>query len=101
MIEPQVLAGAEPFYAENGKVGVLVSHGYTGNPQSMRYLAEGRITGLKVQKEDVVQSHPLFAPSNLCNSPTTTTTSQHSPSLYEPLHAQPWATSMSTRHQPN
>lgn len=41
MSEPQVLEGAEPYYAEGGKVGVLVSHGYTGSPQSMRYLAEG------------------------------------------------------------
>ncbi|MHB8598618.1 MAG: alpha/beta hydrolase [Ktedonobacteraceae bacterium] len=41
MTEPEILAGAEPFYAENGNIGVLVSHGFTGNPQSMRYLAEG------------------------------------------------------------
>src|SRR6266480_2736542 len=40
MDKTTVLQGAEPFYAENGKIGVLVSHGYTGNPQSMRYLAE-------------------------------------------------------------
>jgi carboxylesterase len=36
-----ILSGAEPFYKEGGKVGVLVSHGFTGSPQSMRYLAEG------------------------------------------------------------
>jgi carboxylesterase len=41
MVDVQVLAGAEPFYAEGGRVGVLVSHGYTGSPQSMRPLAEG------------------------------------------------------------
>ncbi len=41
MSEPNVLPGAEPFYTENGKIGVLVSHGYTGSPQSMRYYAEG------------------------------------------------------------
>lgn len=41
MNEPAVLPGAEPFYAENGKVGVLISHGYTGCPQSMRYYSEG------------------------------------------------------------
>jgi len=41
MDEITVLQGAEPFYVENGKVGVLISHGYTGSPQSMRYLAEG------------------------------------------------------------
>jgi len=41
MAEPQVFAGAEPFLVENGNIGVLVSHGFTGNPHSMRYLAEG------------------------------------------------------------
>jgi carboxylesterase len=41
MTDITIMAGAEPFYAENGNVGVLVSHGFTGNPQSMRYLAEG------------------------------------------------------------
>ncbi len=41
MSETNILPGAEPFYAENGKVGVLVSHGYTGSPQSMHYYAEG------------------------------------------------------------
>jgi len=41
MSTPEVLKGAEPFYAEGGPTGVLVSHGYTGSPQSMRYLAEG------------------------------------------------------------
>jgi carboxylesterase len=41
MAEQQVLAGAEPFYAQKGNVGVLISHGYTGCPQSMIYLAKG------------------------------------------------------------
>lgn len=41
MNEPTVLVGAEPFHTERGRVGVLVSHGYTGSPQSMRYYAEG------------------------------------------------------------
>ncbi len=40
MDETTVLQGAEPFYTEQGKTGVLVSHGFTGSPQSMRYLAE-------------------------------------------------------------
>jgi len=40
MSEPDILTGAEQFYVENGRVGVLISHGYTGNPQSMRYYAE-------------------------------------------------------------
>ncbi|MEB3751682.1 alpha/beta hydrolase [Geobacillus icigianus] len=35
-----VLPGAEPFYVENGPVGVLLSHGFTGTPHSMRPLAE-------------------------------------------------------------
>lgn len=35
-----VLAGAEPFSAAGGEHGVLVCHGFTGNPQSMRPLAE-------------------------------------------------------------
>ncbi|MDY7104122.1 MAG: alpha/beta fold hydrolase [Actinomycetota bacterium] len=36
----EVLRGAEPFSAEGGRVGVLVVHGFTGCPQSMRPLAE-------------------------------------------------------------
>jgi len=35
-----VLEGAEPFSAAGGPEGVLVLHGFTGNPQSMRPLAE-------------------------------------------------------------
>ncbi|XWN52289.1 alpha/beta fold hydrolase [Anoxybacillus flavithermus] len=35
-----VLSGAEPFYAENGPVGVLLVHGFIGTPHSMRPLAE-------------------------------------------------------------
>ena len=35
-----VLPGAEPFSAAGGEHGVLVCHGFTGNPQSMRPLAE-------------------------------------------------------------
>ncbi len=35
-----VLAGAEPFSAPGGPNGVLVVHGFTGSPQSMRPLAE-------------------------------------------------------------
>ena len=34
------MQGAEPWYAEGGSNGVLVLHGFTGNPQSMRPLAE-------------------------------------------------------------
>jgi carboxylesterase len=35
-----VLPGAEPWSAEGGPAGVLVVHGFTGSPQSMRGLAE-------------------------------------------------------------
>jgi carboxylesterase len=36
----EVLPGAEPFSAAGGPHGVLVLHGFTGTPQSMRSLAE-------------------------------------------------------------
>ncbi|MGD6900200.1 alpha/beta hydrolase [Bacillus infantis] len=35
-----VLNGAEPFYFEGGRTGILVSHGFTGSAQSMRPLGE-------------------------------------------------------------
>ena len=35
-----ILPGAEPFVFEGSDVGVLVLHGFTGSPQSMRYLGE-------------------------------------------------------------
>ncbi|MGO8875656.1 MAG: alpha/beta hydrolase [Acidimicrobiales bacterium] len=35
-----ILPGAEPFSATNGPNGILVLHGFTGNPGSMRPLAE-------------------------------------------------------------
>jgi carboxylesterase len=35
-----LIPGAEPFSASGGASGVLVLHGFTGNPQSMRPLAE-------------------------------------------------------------
>jgi len=35
-----VIPGAEPFSADGGPVGVLVLHGFTGNPSSVRGLAE-------------------------------------------------------------
>lgn len=40
MATPVILPGAEPFAADGGDVGVLLSHGFTGSPQSMRFLAE-------------------------------------------------------------
>jgi carboxylesterase len=36
----QVVAGAEPFSFEGGPAGVLLLHGFTGNPSSMRPLGE-------------------------------------------------------------
>ncbi|WP_369196173.1 alpha/beta hydrolase [Streptomyces djakartensis] len=35
-----VLAGAEPFHHEGGEVAVLLCHGFTGSPQSLRPWAE-------------------------------------------------------------
>jgi carboxylesterase len=35
-----VLAGAEPFFFEGCKTGCLVSHGFTGTTQSMRFLGQ-------------------------------------------------------------
>jgi len=35
-----LMPGAEPWTADGGPVGVLVVHGFTGNPQSVRPLAE-------------------------------------------------------------
>ncbi|MBN1260800.1 MAG: alpha/beta fold hydrolase [Anaerolineae bacterium] len=35
-----VLEGAEPFFFKGSRTGVLVSHGFTGTTQSMRYLGE-------------------------------------------------------------
>ncbi len=35
-----IIAGAEPWSAHGGSHGVLVLHGFTGNPQSLRPLAE-------------------------------------------------------------
>lgn len=37
----EIIPGAEPMSVEGGPVGVLVLHGFTGNPQSMRPLADG------------------------------------------------------------
>jgi carboxylesterase len=36
----QVMPGAEPFSSEGGAVGVLLCHGFTGSPQSLRPWAE-------------------------------------------------------------
>lgn len=36
----RVLDGAEPYHADGGPVGVLLCHGFTGSPQSLRAWAE-------------------------------------------------------------
>src|SRR5689334_5026232 len=35
-----VINGAEAFYCKGGKVGILLSHGFMGTPQSVLYLGE-------------------------------------------------------------
>ncbi len=40
VVATPIIPGAEPFSAPGGDGGVLVLHGFTGNPQSMRSLAE-------------------------------------------------------------
>jgi len=40
MSETKIMPGAEPFFFEGGKVGCLISHGFTGTTQSMRFLGE-------------------------------------------------------------
>lgn len=40
----EVIPGAEPLSVDGGPAGVLVLHGFTGNPQSMRGLAEAFAT---------------------------------------------------------
>ena len=40
MADDAILAGAEPFRYDGSEVGVLVIHGFTGSPQSMRPLGQ-------------------------------------------------------------
>ncbi len=40
MTEESVLSGAEPFFLKGNETGVLLSHGFTGTTQSMRYLGD-------------------------------------------------------------
>jgi carboxylesterase len=40
MSEIEIMPGAEPFFFESSEVGCLVSHGFTGTTQSMRFLGE-------------------------------------------------------------
>lgn len=37
---PEIMPGCEPFSSEGSRLGVLVLHGFTGNPASMRSIAE-------------------------------------------------------------
>lgn len=39
----QIIPGAEPFSHDGGPVGVLVLHGFTGNPSSVRPLADAMV----------------------------------------------------------
>ena len=68
MAEIQVLPGAEPFFFEGSEVGCLVSHGFTGTTQSMRFVGEylareggltvigPRLKGHGTTPEDMAQS---------------------------------------------
>lgn len=40
MSNAPILPGAEPFHFDGGSTGILLSHGFTGSPQSMRPLGE-------------------------------------------------------------
>ncbi|MBN1848995.1 MAG: alpha/beta fold hydrolase [Deltaproteobacteria bacterium] len=40
MSDLKIMKGAEPFFFQGSDIGVLISHGFTGNPQSMRYYGE-------------------------------------------------------------
>jgi carboxylesterase len=40
MSNSKIMKGAEPFFFQGNDTGVLVSHGFTGTPQSMRYYGE-------------------------------------------------------------
>lgn len=68
MSELQIMAGAEPFFFEGNEVGCLVSHGFTGTTQSVRFLGEylageggftvmaPRLTGHGTTPEDMAAS---------------------------------------------
>ena len=63
-----ILRGTEPFFFEGNKIGCLVSHGFTGTTQSMRFLGEylareggltvigPRLKGHGTTPEDMAQS---------------------------------------------
>ena len=35
-----VIKGAEKFYLKGSEIGILISHGFMGTPQSVRYIGE-------------------------------------------------------------
>lgn len=35
-----VISGAEEFYFKGDKTGILISHGFMGTPQSVKYIGE-------------------------------------------------------------
>lgn len=39
-VSPDLLEGAEPYHHDGGEIGVLLCHGFTGSPQSLRPWAE-------------------------------------------------------------
>lgn len=53
----QVIAGAEPMSAEGGSTGVLVLHGFTGNPQSMRPLAQAFVDAGYSVEQPLLSGH--------------------------------------------
>ncbi|RLL47048.1 lipase [Oceanobacillus piezotolerans] len=36
-----IMKGAEPFYFKRSDIGILISHGFMGTPQSIRFIGEG------------------------------------------------------------
>jgi len=53
----QVIAGAEPMSADGGSTGVLVLHGFTGNPQSMRPLAQAFVDAGYAVEQPLLSGH--------------------------------------------
>jgi carboxylesterase len=40
MKNPYLISSAEPFFLPGGKVGILLTHGFTGTPKEMRWMGE-------------------------------------------------------------
>ena len=53
----QVIAGAEPMSVVGGSTGVLVLHGFTGNPQSMRPLAQAFVEAGYSVEQPLLSGH--------------------------------------------